>query len=570
MKVFSKFYFVSFFIFISCLLRFIYFLLNVNFNISYLYEIELLRVNSVVFSFIIYLDSISFLFIRVVLFISSLILVYSKVYIGLECHRFLWITFIFIFFMLVIVISPSALGVLLGWDGLGIISYCLVIYYKRVDSFNSGFITAASNRLGDRILILSIVWFSVDGIFMWWEFGGGILFFIIACLTKRAQFPFRAWLPSAMAAPTPISSLVHSSTLVTAGVYMLIRFHYLLVTNEFTKFLLIISLITIFIAGVAALKEYDLKRVIALSTLGQLGFIILILSVGFPQVAFFHLLIHALFKALLFICAGSIIHRGTGVQDLRKIGNMGVDSFTKVSLNIAIFNLIGLPFTSGFYSKDSLLELINCRYRGFGVGILTIVIVLITVSYCIRLFIYTSSFIGWILWMENSCSLKISVFFLGVANLIAGSGLNWLIQELQLISLTLFIKLFPLLIILLGICWHGVLQINLNLMYIFSRLFYVRRLTKFISKLGYTFFLLIKLVDQGWLEAFLGLTKLASVKSSFMLKNLFVVENKFTFSVGVSLGLLLIIFSGSLIRTKFWSSLSSFNFWIGIFFIMKI
>lgn len=197
-----------------------------------------------------------------------------------------------------------------------------------------------------------------------------------------------------MAAPTPISSLVHSSTLVTAGVYMLIRFHYLLVTNEFTKFLLIISLITIFIAGVAALKEYDLKRVIALSTLGQLGFIILILSVGFPQVAFFHLLIHALFKALLFICAGSIIHRGTGVQDLRKIGNMGVDSFTKVSLNIAIFNLIGLPFTSGFYSKDSLLELINCRYRGFGVGILTIVIALITVSYCIRLFIYTSSFIG--------------------------------------------------------------------------------------------------------------------------------------------------------------------------------
>lgn len=175
---------------------------------------------------------------------------------------------------------------------------------------------------------------------------------------------------------------------------MLIRFYHLLLRNGLTDYLLIISLVTIFIAGVAALKEYDIKRVIALSTLGQLGFIILILSVGFPYVAFFHLLVHALFKALLFICAGSIIHRGGGVQDLRKLGNVEIDCFTKISLNIAIFNLIGLPFTSGFYSKDSLLELINCSYRGLGVGILVIIIALITVSYCIRLFIYLSSHIG--------------------------------------------------------------------------------------------------------------------------------------------------------------------------------
>lgn len=197
-----------------------------------------------------------------------------------------------------------------------------------------------------------------------------------------------------MAAPTPISSLVHSSTLVTAGVYILIRFHHLLLVNLLIEFLLVISLVTIFIAGITALKEYDFKRVIALSTLGQLGFIIFILSVGFPYVAFFHLLIHALFKALLFICAGSVIHRGIGIQDLRKLGNINIDCFTKISLNIAVFNLIGLPFTSGFYSKDSLLELTNCRYGGVGVGFIIIIIALITVRYSVRLILFLSSFIG--------------------------------------------------------------------------------------------------------------------------------------------------------------------------------
>lgn len=448
------------------------------------------------------------------------------------------------------IIRPSVLGVLLGWDGLGVISYCLVIYYKRLDAFNSGFITAATNRLGDRILILSITWFRIDNIFIWWETGSGVVFFLIACITKRAQFPFRAWLPSAMAAPTPISSLVHSSTLVTAGVYILIRFHHLLLVNLLIEFLLVISLVTIFIAGITALKEYDFKRVIALSTLGQLGFIIFILSVGFPYVAFFHLLIHALFKALLFICAGSVIHRGIGIQDLRKLGNINIDCFTKISLNIAVFNLIGLPFTSGFYSKDSLLELTNCRYGGVGVGFIIIIIALITVRYSVRLILFLSSFIGWVLWLENSASLKVSVLILGVLNLIAGRSLNWLIQELELISLRLLTKLSPLIMILLGICWHGVFMVNVESIYIVRRLFFTRRLTKLFSVVGYLFFFFIKLVDQGWLESFLSWVKCSSIKNSFYIKNILMPESKLVFSVGVTLRLLIVIFLDSLMKNK--------------------
>lgn len=158
--------------------------------------------------------------------------------------------------------------------------------------------------------------------------------------------------------------------------------------------LIIISIVTIFIAGFGALEEYDIKRLIALSTLGQLGFILFILSLGHFDVAFFHLLVHALFKALLFICAGFVIHRGIGVQDLRKMGSLGRDFVVVICFNISVFSLIGVPFTSGFYSKDSILELTRCRYGGVGLGVFILIIALITVTYRIRLILYLSSYSG--------------------------------------------------------------------------------------------------------------------------------------------------------------------------------
>lgn len=188
------------------------------------------------------------------------------------------------------------------------------------------------------------------------------LLLIISAITKRAQIPFSAWLPAAMAAPTPVSALVHSSTLVTAGVYLIIRFRAALEGSVAQRVLLIISCLTIFIAGLGANFEYDLKKIIALSTLSQLGVILRILSLGYRDLAFFHLLSHALFKALLFMCAGVVIHRVGGYQDIRFIGNLIKFMPLTISfMTISNLALCGFPFLAGFYSKDIILEVAFIR-----------------------------------------------------------------------------------------------------------------------------------------------------------------------------------------------------------------
>jgi len=178
-------------------------------------------------------------------------------------------------------------------------------------------------------------------------------------MTKRAQVPFSSWLPAAIAAPTPVSALVHSSTLVTAGVYLLIRFRVLLESRAAFKALFLISAVTMFISGLGANFEYDLKKIIALSTLRQLGVIIRVLSIGLRELAFFHLITHALFKALLFICAGSLIHAVKEYQDIRLIGNLVYFiPLTGRYIRVANLALCGTPFLAGFYSKDLILEII--------------------------------------------------------------------------------------------------------------------------------------------------------------------------------------------------------------------
>ncbi|XP_046976300.1 NADH-ubiquinone oxidoreductase chain 5-like [Vanessa cardui] len=192
-----------------------------------------------------------------------------------------------------------------------------------------------------------------------------------------------------MAAPTPVSALVHSSTLVTAGVYLLIRFNNLLVDIIFIKFLLLISGLTIFMAGICANYEFDLKKIIALSTLRQLGLIIRILRIGYGDLAFFHLLTHAIFKALLFICAGVIIHMISDNQDIRLIGGIRLYiPLTSLCINISNLALCGIPFLAGFYSKDMILELVRIRNLNFLIFYLYYVSTGLTVFYTIRLLIY--------------------------------------------------------------------------------------------------------------------------------------------------------------------------------------
>ena len=214
------------------------------------------------------IDFTSLLFLRVVLFISANVVTYRIRYMqeDKDADRFILLVFGFIISIALLILSPNIVRILLGWDGLGLISYCLVIYYPTKKSNAAGILTVLRNRVGDICILIRIAWFRIIGDYsfiVWhtWSEPNLILFYLIifAAMTKRAQLPFSAWLPAAMAAPTPVSALVHSSTLVTAGVYLLIRFGGFL-RIEINHFLLAISTLTMFMSGLVANYEYDLKK----------------------------------------------------------------------------------------------------------------------------------------------------------------------------------------------------------------------------------------------------------------------------------------------------------------------
>lgn len=380
------------------------FILRINFLLNDLIifiEWELLRLHSRSIVMRILFDWMSLMFIRFVLFISSMVIFYRDEYIrgDLTIIRFIMLVLIFVFSIMLLIIRPNLIRILLGWDGLGLVSYCLVIYYQNVKSYNAGIVTALINRVGDVMLLISITWMLNYGS---WNFIFYIdfmkndvyiaiigLLVIIAGMTKRAQIPFSSWLPAAMAAPTPVSALVHSSTLVTAGVYLLVRFNPILNYN-LSMFLLLIGTLTIFMAGLGANFEFDLKKIIALSTLRQLGLIMGTLSLGMYKLAFFHLLTHALFKALLFMCAGAIIHNLKDTQDIRFIGNLMVHMpLTCTCLNISNLALCGIPFLAGFYSKDLILEMVRLSYLNILIFLLFFISTGLTVCYSFRLCYYS-------------------------------------------------------------------------------------------------------------------------------------------------------------------------------------
>nr|YP_009142410.1 NADH dehydrogenase subunit 5 [Trilophidia annulata]AKH04346.1 NADH dehydrogenase subunit 5 [Trilophidia annulata] len=324
-------FFILFFMSTIFLMIGVYYLM---FDYSVFVEWELFSLNGsmVIMTFI--FDWMSLIFMSFVMYISSLVIYYSNDYMYGEknINRFIMIVLMFIFSMGLLIISPNLISILLGWDGLGLVSYCLVIYYQNVKSYNAGMLTALSNRIGDVAILISISWmlnfgswnyiYYYDFICDSFEMKFITMLIILASMTKSAQIPFSSWLPAAMAAPTPVSALVHSSTLVTAGVYLLIRFSPMLMTYGFGSFLLLIGCMTMFMAGFGANFEFDLKKIIALSTLSQLGLMMSILSMGYSNLAFFHLLTHALFKALLFMCAGSMIHNLKDCQDIRYMGSI--------------------------------------------------------------------------------------------------------------------------------------------------------------------------------------------------------------------------------------------------------
>lgn len=277
---------------------------------------------------------------------------------------------------------------------------------------------------------------------------------MVCAMTKRAQIPFSAWLPAAMAAPTPVSSLVHSSTLVTAGVYLLIRFYASLnMFYYFCFFIFFSGVVTCFIASLAAIYEYDLKKIIALSTLSQLGVMIMALGLGFPMLAFFHLVTHALFKALLFICAGTIIHSGYNSQDIRFMGDLwSVMPSTCSAFNVANFALCGFPFMAGFYSKDLIVESFLCSFIPLLTGLVMVLSVCLTSAYSVRLSFYTlwRPFKGFsfVACSDERVFVYFSCIFLLVGGVSGGACFSWLLCPfVGGFFLPFFMKIFVLVLV---------------------------------------------------------------------------------------------------------------------------
>nr|YP_054477.1 NADH dehydrogenase subunit 5 [Podura aquatica]AAT69339.1 NADH dehydrogenase subunit 5 [Podura aquatica] len=484
-------------------------------------------------------------FASTVCFISSMIMVYSSYYMADEVYvsRFVALVYLFVLSMLLLIYSPNILSVLLGWDGLGLVSYCLVIFYQTSKSAAAGMITVLTNRLGDIAILLSITWaVNLGGwnfMFLQLSLEGGswmmallTALLVFAAITKSAQIPFSAWLPAAMAAPTPVSALVHSSTLVTAGVYLLVRFHY---TLGFNLYLLILAVFTIFMSGVAAVFETDLKKVIALSTLSQLGVMMVTLSSGMVDLAFFHLVSHAMFKSLLFLCAGGFIHSNISIQDIRLMGG-GLGLYmplTSVMFLGSSLSLCGFPFLAGFYSKDLIIECFYGMESNFLIFFVLILATLLTFMYSFRLLFYmyaTPYGVGLNAHPEGGINMVGPMIFLFFISLVVGSYIVSNYHPPVFLMLPLVSKLF-LMVVGGGLC----LGISIYLVnsapeyttkgvdgvisyFITSMWFLAGLATSYFTPSLYVGKKFLKFLDQGWAEELgaQGLHKVGA-KGSFYL-----------------------------------------------------
>jgi len=336
-------------------------------------------------------DPSSYIFILTLSSISISVLTWSYYYIDtdLDFRRFTSILLLFLCSIFGLVFSADLLSLLVSWDLLGFSSFFLVIFYRTRASLAGGLLTGLTNRIGDVFLLalFGLLFYRSVSLMSW-----ALYLLLVISFTKSAQVPFSSWLPAAILAPTPVSALVHSSTLVTAGVYLLFRFCPLNST-----LLLNVGIFTTLIAGLAASLECDTKKIIALSTLRQLGLIVTSLGLGARSLCFAHLNTHAAFKALLFLGIGSYIHSIYGSQEARSVVQVHSNSpFSIVVLLSASLSMCGLVFLSGWVTKEAILEsrfnnvvsLISLLFFYLGIGL--------TLVYSLRLaytLIYTSTHI---------------------------------------------------------------------------------------------------------------------------------------------------------------------------------